>query len=227
MLWRSRMPPDSGCWMTMQILAVTNMYPTPANPALGTFIEQQVESLRTVGLDVDVLILERAIQGRRVYLYLTERLSQKTHTVRYDLVHIMYCGIMAEFATKAVQNIPTVVTIHGSDLFGNQLARPVERLSAYLGIVASRRAARRADGVITVSSRLRDALPKDIDRSKVRVIPCGIDLQRFRPQDPAQCRKVLGWHSNALHILFATNGNPIKRPLLASKAVEVLQQLGT
>ena len=38
----------------MRVLAVTNMFPNAESPAGGTFVEQQVKSLRTAGLDVDV-----------------------------------------------------------------------------------------------------------------------------------------------------------------------------
>jgi teichuronic acid biosynthesis glycosyltransferase TuaC len=211
----------------MRILAVTNIYPSSANPALGTYVAQQVKSLHGIGLAVDVWYLDRAVQGRGVYLRMSKRLREKVKGGRYDLVHIMYSGIMADLATKAVRSMPTVVTIHGSDLQGSELSPPLQRLSAYIGVLATRRAARRADGVITVSPGLRAALPANIDRSKVRVIPCGIDLERFKPQDRLKCRQELGWDGNALHILFATaREDPIKRPELAFKAVDALRDLG-
>jgi teichuronic acid biosynthesis glycosyltransferase TuaC len=211
----------------IRVLAVTNIYPTSAHPALGTYVEQQVRSLRDIGVVVDVWYLDRAAQGRGVYMRLGKKLREKLEAEKYDVVHIMYSGLLAELATRSVHNIPTVVTIHGSDLLGSELSRPAQRFSAYLGVLASRRAAHRADGIIAVSNGLRTALPQYIDRSKVRVIPCGIDLDRFKPMDPIKCRQELGWDSSAVHILFATaRGDPIKRPELAAKAVAALKQLG-
>jgi glycosyltransferase involved in cell wall biosynthesis len=138
----------------------------------------------------------------------------------------MYGGVMADVVTRNAGGIPSIMTIHGSDLLGEKLSDPIHRLSAHIGVLASRRAARRADGVITVSNELRDSLPGNVNRSKVRVIPCGIDLDLFKPEDSATCRKRLGWDPDTYHILFATNGNPVKRPEIAINAVKRLQKSG-
>jgi teichuronic acid biosynthesis glycosyltransferase TuaC len=61
----------------------------------------------------------------------------------------------------------------------------------------------------------------------VRVIPCGIDLDRFKPVDKTTCQRQLGWPEQVFHVLFASNnGDPVKRPWLASAAVEALQGAG-
>jgi glycosyltransferase involved in cell wall biosynthesis len=55
---------------------------------------------------------------------------------------------------------------------------------------------------------------------KIRVIPCGIDLERFKPMDPSVCQRQLGWNPEFFHVLFASsNGDPVKRPELARAAV--------
>src|SRR5207248_6327956 len=47
----------------MRVLVVTNMYPTEANPQFGIFVKEQVESLRALGVDIDVLFVN-AKEGR-------------------------------------------------------------------------------------------------------------------------------------------------------------------
>jgi teichuronic acid biosynthesis glycosyltransferase TuaC len=210
----------------MKILAVTNMYPTPANPWLGNFVEQQVKGLCEIGMEVEVLLLDRAAEGVRIYVQMRQEIRNRLSQGKHDLLHVMYSGVMADLATRRLDQVPAVMTIHGSDLMGEQLSDPIRRFSAHLGVLATRRAARRANGIIVVSNRLKEALPREVDRAKVRVIPCGIDLERFKPEDPSECRKKLGWHPDSFHILFATNGNPVKRPELARKTVELLQQRG-
>ena len=42
----------------LRVLTVTNMYPTPARPVLGTFVAEQVASLRGRGITVDVLFVD-------------------------------------------------------------------------------------------------------------------------------------------------------------------------
>ena len=128
----------------MKVLAVTNLFPTTTNPWLGTFVEQQVKGLQEIGLDVDVLSLDRAKLGPQVYLRMREGIRQKFTQKKYDLVHVMYGGVMAYLATGMFSEVPSIVTIHGSDLLGDGLADPITRFSAYVGVHASRRAVRRA-----------------------------------------------------------------------------------
>src|SRR5262249_2264447 len=69
--------------------------------------------------------------------------------------------------------------------------------------------------------------PKTVSLSKVRIIPNGIDLGRFKPLNRNSCRSRLGWREDRLNVLFPTNsGDRIKRPELARKAVEVAERLG-
>jgi len=210
----------------MKVLAITNLFPTAVNPWLGTFVEQQVKGLTEIGLHIDVMSLDRLAEGPGVYFKLRENIRQRLKDTKFDLVHVMYGGVMADLATGILADIPNVITIHGSDLLGDKMAAPVTRFSAHVGVLATRRAARRSDGVITVSNLLKDALPAYVDRSKVRVIPCGIDINRFKPEDPAACRKQLGWDPESYHILFATSGAPVKRPELAKQSVQRLSQRG-
>ena len=87
----------------------------------------------------------------------------------------MYGGIMADIVTKAVRVRPTIVTFHGSDLLGENCSGWVRKLISSYGVWLSNQAARRADGVVLVSNALQASLPKNIERSKTEVIPCGID----------------------------------------------------
>jgi glycosyltransferase involved in cell wall biosynthesis len=134
----------------------------------------------------------------------------------------MYGGITAAIVTRTVTHRPTVVTFHGSDLLGERLSGRVRNSLARLGVWASRRAARSASGIVVVSRGLRDALPTDVEHDMVRIIPCGIDLDRFRPLDRHACCARLGWDPDRFHVLFPANaGNRVKRPDLAEAAVRV------
>src|SRR2546423_1581852 len=139
----------------MRILAVTNIYPTTHTPASGTFIEQQIKGLRQVGLDIDVMFIDRVQRGMGVYLSLGRHLRAKMAHFRPDVVHVMYGGVMADQVTQAVYNRPTVVTFHGSDLLGEHLSGPIRKLLASYGVWASWRAARRANGIVVGSKMLQ------------------------------------------------------------------------
>src|SRR5688572_23383543 len=160
----------------MQILAVTNMFPTPQSPSSGRFIEQQLEGLKQIGLDAEVLFVDRMTKGMMAYATLARELRSRIADCRPDLVHSQYGGVMADVVTRTVQDRPTIVTFHGSDLLGQPYERPLRRSLSRYGVFASQKAARRCDGIVVVAEHLRAALPRDIQESKVRVIPCGIDF---------------------------------------------------
>jgi teichuronic acid biosynthesis glycosyltransferase TuaC len=211
----------------MRVLAVTNMYPTPRNPALGTFVGEQIEGLRNIGLEVDILFADRQRKGIGAYVLLPTRLRARLKTFDADVVHVMYGGVMADIVTRLVRDRPTVVSFHGSDLLGEELAGRARRIISSYGVWSSWMSARRATGLVVVGKRLQDALPDDIDRSKVRIIPCGINTTHFRPLDQTVCREQVNWRGDDLHVLFNSNGDdPVKRPVLARAAVESLNRLG-
>ena len=212
----------------MRLLAITNMYPSPERPWLGTFVEQQVKGLESIGVEVKVLFFDRKTEGPWVYYRMEPRISQAVAEFQPDLVHVMYGGVMADRITRRrLCSQPVVVTFHGSDLLGENLSGVARKLFSHYGVRCSWRAARRATGVVVVARHLQHRLPEDVDRGKVRVIPCGIDLERFKPLDRGACRQKTGWASGTFHILFPANtGDPVKRPWLAQAAVEALRADG-
>jgi len=212
----------------MRILAVTNLYPSAEAPASGVFIEQQIKGLLDDGLDVRVLLIDRRREGPLTYYRVGPRVQKEVAHFAPDLVHVMYGGVMAEQVVREQKLPPVVVTFHGSDLLGENYSGVGRKLVSRYGVYCSRRAARQARGVIVVARHLVDALGSSVSAEKVRVIPCGIDLQRFQPRDPVGCKKELGWAANAAHVLFASaNGDPVKRPDLARAAVEEFARTGT
>ena len=209
----------------LRILAVTNMYPNPSRPTSGVFVEQQVSGLRKIGVEVDVLFVDREKIGMRAYANLAGRIRSHLATFDADVVHAMYGGVMADVTTRAVRDRPTVVTFHGSDLLGENLSGLRRKWIAKYGVSRSRQAALRASGIVVVAKHLMNQLPARVNRSDVRLIPCGIDLTRFRPLNPQTCRARLGWPEGRFHVLFNA-GNPVKRPALARAAVEALTRMG-
>lgn len=207
----------------MKVLAVTNMYPCAERPGNGVFVEQQVKSLLARGMDVRVMFADRRNEGPSVYYRIKEMLEHELAEFTPDVVHVMYGGVMADQVTKLGGLPPTVVTFHGSDLLGENLSGVRRKLIARYGVHCSRKAAQRAKGIIVVARHLLKALGKRVNPEKIQVIPCGIDLERFKPLE--QCRERLGWQARDFHVLFATSaGDPVKRPELARAAVARLNR---
>jgi teichuronic acid biosynthesis glycosyltransferase TuaC len=207
----------------VKILAITNMYPSLERPGSGVFVEQQIKGLLSRGMDVRVMFVDRRKEGASAYYRIAPMLQGELADFAPDLVHVMYGGVMADQVTKQRGLPPTVVTFHGSDLLGENLSGLARKLISHYGVHCSRKAARRSDGIIVVGRHLLKALGAEIAAAKVQVIPCGIDLERFKPLDQQQCRERLGWQPDDFHILFATSeGDPVKRPELARAAVGLL-----
>jgi teichuronic acid biosynthesis glycosyltransferase TuaC len=210
----------------LRVLAVTNMYPAPDAPQSGRFIQQQIVALERLGLHVEVLFINRRKNGMRAYAGLPSLLRKTIARFKPDLVHVMYGGIMSRLVSYLVRDRPVVVTFHGSDLLGQPFERPLRRFLSACGVIASRQAARRCDGVVAVAEHLLKRIPENIPRSKIRVIPCGVDLNLFQPMDRAFCCDRLGWPQDTFHILFQNSGDPVKRPELANAAVQRLKEFG-
>jgi teichuronic acid biosynthesis glycosyltransferase TuaC len=212
----------------MKVVAVTNMYPTETHPGSGTFIADQVRSLREAGVHIDLLFVDRPHNGRQAYRELSHRVQQLVEKSTPDLVHVMYGGMMAGVVTRAVRTRPVLVAFCGTDLLGTQGNGIVKALSGRYGIHLSRRAASQATGIIVKSRVLFDALPGQAEKAKTWIVPNGVDFSRFRPLDRSDCRRQLGWDLSRRHILFpAPPGRLEKRFPLAEASISVLGASGT
>jgi teichuronic acid biosynthesis glycosyltransferase TuaC len=131
----------------------------------------------------------------------------------YDLVHAHWFGPAAVAAVRAAgpRGIPVVVTAHGGDVY-RELDQPRHRRRA---VEAGRGAAR----VIAVARHLADrleALPGL--GGKVRVVPNGIDEERFRPSSRESARRRLGWPVDGRLVLYAGALVPAKGLLELERA---------
>jgi glycosyltransferase involved in cell wall biosynthesis len=182
------------------------MYPTPERPSWGAFIKQQAEQLCQFGHTVDVINI-LGFQSKLNYLKGTLEVLCKTRRRAYDVVHAHY-GFSAFPAWFRLQ-APLVITLHGSDILG----RSFESL-------CSRGISRFADAIIVVSEEMRRRIPGI-------VIPCGVDLNVFKPYDRDEARARLGWPKDKYLILFPFEpARLVKRYDLAKAAVEQVVQDG-
>lgn len=211
---------------TIRVLAVTNLYPTAAAPATGTFVQEHVESLRTAGIEVVLMHVDRA-GGRGVYRNLAARVGEEIETTKPDIVHAMYGGVLAHQVSLAARKsaVPFVVSFCGSDLVGGMYGPLARRARERVGILASQRAARAAAAIIVKSDVLKSGLPRSVPDARVRTIASGVDLARFRPIPQAEARATLGWDPAKPLVLFpASRTRPRKRYALAQAAIEVLRR---
>jgi teichuronic acid biosynthesis glycosyltransferase TuaC len=207
----------------VRALIVTNMYPTVARPHAGAFVAAQVESLRNIGVEIEVCHLDRQVEGRNVYRGLAQNVEQFVSAFEPEVVHAQYGGVMASEVSRRIRDRPVLVSFCGDDLLGGAGGGLIERSSRAYGVRASRRAAARAAGIVVKSRNLFEALPKRVDRARVWVLPNGVDLSRFRPLDRSECQAKLGWDPARKHVLFPSpRERAEKRFELAEAAVKKL-----
>ena len=157
----------------MRILLVSQMYPGPADPDLGIFVERLAAALRERGHELDLAVIDRRAGGKRRYVGLLRDARAAARRHRPDVVYAHFlvpAGTIASLATNA----PLVMTAHGQD---------VQNIGSIRGVrTATRRVVRRAAAVVAVSDYLRRELEATVPeaRGKTEVVDCGVDLDRFR-----------------------------------------------
>src|SRR5207247_3793224 len=134
-----------------------------------------------------------------------------------------HCGLWGLAA--AFQPLPLAVTFHGDDLLGTPSRNGGITLKSRIARFASRIAARRGDALICVSEQLRAALGKANDIERARIIPGGIDIQRFHPGGQAAARERLGLSRESRIVLFPNTPTEKRKRLdLAEQSVADLKK---
>ena len=158
----------------MRILLVSQMYPGPDDPDLGTFVAQVERELAERGNEIERAVLDTRAGGKLRYLTLARRTRA---AARPDVVYAHFLvpsGLIAALAGGA----PLVVTAHGTD---------VRNIGAFPGVTAATRfVVRRAAAVICVSDYLRRELVTKLPeaRGKLEIVSSGVDRERFAVTEP-------------------------------------------
>ena len=158
----------------MRILLVSQMYPGPDDPDLGSFVAQLERALRDRGHEIDLAVLDRRAGGKLRFLELRKHVRAAP---RPDVVWAHFLVPSGLIASKV--DAPLVVTAHGRD---------VRNIGTIPGVAhLTRDVVRRASTVIAVSEYLRRELEERLPeaRGKTEVVDSGVDLERFRAVEPA------------------------------------------
>ena len=194
----------------MRALVVTNMYPSPARPALGSFVRDQVRALQRIdGLDVELHAF--APGGARTYLSAARDMRRRYAGERFDVVHAHF-GLTA-WPALAVPARHRLVTLHGNDLYHPRSRRVT---AAVLG---------RMDLVGTPTSSFAADVPGAGSRRRpIAILPCGIDVERFRPLNRRAARAQLRLDPDGRYLLFPYD--PARATKRADRARELAEASG-
>jgi teichuronic acid biosynthesis glycosyltransferase TuaC len=181
----------------VRALIVTSMYPTAEKPASGSFVRDQVEALRRIGsAEIEVFSFSAGAPER--FLSAAAELRRRHRGDRFDIVHAHF-GLTA-WPAFAAHGRCRAVTLHGTDL-----EHPRSRAITLAALPLQ-------DLVATVSGQLAERVPAWAPRKMSAVLPCGVDVERFRVLSRDEARAKLGLDPARPYLLFpADPRRPEKR----------------
>jgi glycosyltransferase involved in cell wall biosynthesis len=192
----------------VRVLVVSNMEATAEAPQRGSFVRDQVEALRTIGLDVETFDWA---PGSRNHPPALRALRKVLRRGSFDVVHAHF-GLSGAVAALAGAD-PLVVTFHGTDV-RHPATGAISRLLTRRRILVA--AASRA---LFEPEGGRPGLPRPPGRAAV--LPTGVDMGRFAPMPREDARAELGLEPDGRYLLFpADPARAVKRHDLASAVAE-------
>lgn len=213
-----------------RVLVVTNMWPYRGDPSYGSFVQDQMESLRPLGVEYDVFFINGR-EGRLNYFRAIPQLRRRLTGQAYDLIHAHF-GLSGCVACTQ-RRVPVVLSFHGDDVLGkfrrNGRVTPYGRLLRLSSRVLSHFVAANIVQSEEMKARLRS--------QSAEIIPCGVDLNLFRPMDRIAARRALALDPQKKLVLFPYNPAEVRKRydlvegavMLARKRVpelEILQVYG-
>lgn len=158
----------------MRILLVTQMWPTPAEPDLGSFLLPLRRELVAQGHEVEVAAIGRRGGGKGKYARLTADAVRAARRSRPDVVfaHFLFPAGLAGLIAARAARVPLVVMAHGTDV-ANLDRAPLRALT--------RPVVRSAAAVIANSRWLATRLEGHYAGLRCEVCDLGVDLAEFTP----------------------------------------------
>jgi glycosyltransferase involved in cell wall biosynthesis len=135
----------------------------------------------------------------------------------YDLVHAFFGFPTGWLCYRTAQRMPYIISLRGSDVPGQHARLQLEyRILAPL----FRRIWKKAAALVACSEGLKARALRFLPSADVSVIPNGVELERFRPAQPAE-RK-----DGTLELLTVGRLSVTKRVEMLIDAVEMLHKAG-
>ncbi|MBC7235354.1 MAG: glycosyltransferase [Chloroflexi bacterium] len=131
----------------------------------------------------------------------------------YDLIHSHYW--LSGWAARELQRhwrVPVVQMFHTLGRMKERIAGPADRPEADNRATVEQEVMAFVDRIVAATPIDRQQMIElyDVDPNKIVVIPCGVDLELFRPIDPAIARRELGLEEGRRLILFVGRLDPVK-----------------
>lgn len=149
---------------------------------------------------------------------------RQQEALHYDIIHSHYwLSGLASLKLARLWDVPLVIMFHTLACL-KHLANPKEPEPA-LRITWEQKLMQQADHIIAATADERTQMIRYCGASpeKVKVIPCGVDLQLFAPHHKCLARKCLGLPVEQPTVLFAGRLDPFKGPDLLLQAAAMMK----
>ncbi len=175
--------------------------------SIAPFIVDQADALKKANVEIDFFtIIGKGFSG---YLKCYTPFLKKVKEFKPQIIHAHYSlsGLLANLQRK----IPVITTYHGSDINDSKVF-VLSKLNMFLSA---------SNIFVSEKNKTKSRL-----KSKHDLIPCGVDIELFKPIDKEMARKVLGLDANNKYVLFAgAFHNKVKNAELAKNAVLKLKDV--
>lgn len=172
---------------------------------------------------------DEEINKLAVYSYLPDFVEnlesfRENNNLQYDLVYSHYW--LSSLAGKQLQqrwDVPHITTFHTLGAVKNAIA--IGEAEPELRIETEKEAVQDRHHIIATTEKERGDLVRYYGASpdRISVVPCGVNLELFRPVDKKTARQELGSTNNDKIILFVGRIEPLKGIATLLKAMPYLQ----
>jgi len=167
--------------------------------------------VRLVSLDLGGVFPKEELFPRLPRFFRVWESFARSEGRRYDVVHSHYwlSGCVGSMARERWK-VPHVITFH--TLSALKLLNGFREAGHELRLAHERRLVRRCDGVVAATVREKGQLESHYRASprKVGVVPCGVDLEGFRPENRPEARIRLGLDPGDTLLLYVGRFDPLK-----------------
>ena len=156
------------------------------------------------------------VQKLALYYYLSDFFRalegfKNKEGLHYDLIHSHYwlSGRLGSWVQDR-WNIPHIVMFHTLGTVKN--FADVADKEPDLRIATEKKLTRTCQRILAPTEREKENLTKycNADHARIGVVPCGVNLDLFRPMDRAVARKQLGFDESESIVLYVGRFDPIK-----------------
>jgi glycosyltransferase involved in cell wall biosynthesis len=201
----------------MRVLHVTNNYPSVKNPDYGVFTKDQIDKVKALGVNSDLLFINAREYGIKEYFRAFKKI--KYIYKQYDVIHCFH-GLTLIVAFLATKKKPILISFLNEIKYENfKKSKVVNEIYVFLYklIIASNR-------VFTI---FKDKIPENLkNNGRSFYLPNGIDLEAFHPVDNLESCKILNLDPTKKYILFVSSKNidrSQKRYDIFKSTIEILK----